>query len=598
MSTFVTTNLIFESSAEFSRLENFGEVPRVNFMPEHSRLNKMNIFEDLVDELKEANLIEETIIETGAAENPKTPEAKTAALEKPLQAAKNAVSDKNPLPSAKVTEIKSATEVDVSKNKPHAPNPAPKTIEPVKAAVPVEKKTAETVDDSFEVETEEIVSEAEFYRRRATGEVAFLQTVESAFAGVEREQLKIIPKPFDDLKVKKVLHLFMQASDDVKSPEFGKAEAELLRETQNWYASLSARDARFMTAHLRRFCETTRPQLSSSALAALARFYRNAPFSETIRSKYDLVVTRLFSKETDENRRETVFTHDELIKHIQELYAEWSSVSLYPTEENDPELLQILQKFGDFTTEANDSQNFDALIDANFFNRVRLFKENTNESFFAPTIVAAAIESNVRVGNRYIELLDREKIIGNVANLENKYGLSHDQAISEATGKTLSLLELLRQRKAVLKTVEPKPVPVAEQKEAESKIAARHTSPAPAKSKKWMVSVVILVAIALTAFYLGTKSNVGKTTESAGVPKINLENSMMKDFLSEAVVEEGTLKGVVLPSWNHFTAEKKKDVLKQIVSFGAEKGFGKVQLDNKDGKMVGSAADGMVFVND
>ena len=564
----------------------------------------MNIFEDLVGELKEANLIEETVIETGKAENPKAKEAQPTVAVRSSENANRASVEQKTLPSPKAVEQteaaeRRAVETNSSKVETKTPPVKPKKVEAVEAVAPVENISTETNDESFEAVAEETISEAEFYRRRATGEVAFLQTVEAAFAGIEREQLKIVPKIFDDLKVKKLLHLFLQNSDEAQSPEFVKAETELLRETQNWYASLAARDTRCLAAHLRRFYETTRPQLSASALAALARFYRNAPFSEAVRSKFDLTATRLFSKETDDNRRETLFTRDELTDHIKELYAEWSSVSLYPTEEKSSAVREITDTVDAFITEAQAAQHFDDLIGKNFFNRLRLFKENTNENFFAPAVVAAVVECNIRVGNRYIELLDREKAVGNVANLETKYGLSHDQAISEATGKTLSLLELLNQRKEVLKSVEKKPVVVApEIKEDAPKSSAAEKSVEPTKSKKWMLSVAVLAIIALIAFYLGTKSDVGKTVEPSSIPKLNLENSMMKDFLSEAVVEDATLKGTVTPSWNHYTSEKKKDVLRQTASFGADKGFNKVQLSDKNGKLVGSDSDGMVFVND
>ena len=301
----------------------------------------------------------------------------------------------------------------------------------------------------------------------------------------------------------------MQVANDANSPEYSAAEFQLLKETESWYSSLSLRDMRIMTAHLRRYCETSRPPLSSPALVALARFYRNSPFTEQIRSKFDLVVTRLFSKESGANQREMVFSREELLTHLSELYADWSSVSLYSTEENDGEISQAAQEFENFTAEAEAAESFDELINSNFFNRLRIFKESCHEDFYAPQVAAAGIECNIRVGNRYVELLEEEKQAGNVADLESKYGLSHDQAISEATGKTLSLIELLKQ-----KTAPPKPAAEKNIVVIEPIVKAATKKPEKAKekqtdgaieSKKWILSIAAIAAIIIAAIYFAAR---------------------------------------------------------------------------------------------
>jgi len=57
---------------------------------------------------------------------------------------------------------------------------------------------------------------------------------------------------------------------------------------------------------------------------------------------------------------------------------------------------------------------------------------------------------------------------------------------------------------------------------------------------------------------------------------MNLENSMLKRFLQEARIREGTVNGTVSPAWEKLPEEKKKEVLKQTLSLGAEKNFQKV----------------------
>lgn len=541
----------------------------------------MSIFEDLIDALKEDNLIEQTVIETSQIE------------EENRIAENQAVNVEN-----KFTE--EDFNLPVSQELISQTN---STVENVSQAVTM-SNAADTLDsDAAQNIAAPIVDETEFYRQKAMNEVAFLQIVEAAFAGVEREQLKTVPRQFDDLKVKKVLHAFLQVCSDANSPEYSKAEFQLLKETESWYSSLSLRDMRFMTANLRRYCETTRPQLSSPALVALARFYRNSPYSEQIRSKFDLIVTRLFSKDIGANKREVVFERDELVGHLQELYADWSSVPLYSTDENDAAILQIARKFEDFISEAASAQSFDELIAANFFNRLRLFKEHSSENFYAPVVAATAIECNIRVGNLYVELLEKEKNSGNISGLEDKYGLSHDQAISEATGKTLSLVELLRQKNEPPKlakeknTIALEPI-VAAQPTRKPEKAEKKQSEGAAKSKKWMVSVALLAVIIITGIYFATSSNSVKVEDVQSVPKMNLDNSMLKEYLLEARIEDSTLKGIVSPTWNHLTGEKKKDALKQMVSFGADKGYKKIQLVNQDKKPVATAEDGFITILD
>jgi hypothetical protein len=563
----------------------------------------MNIFEDLIEELKDADLIEQTVIETSLIE-----EQNKASEIQAAKAETESIGDQfNNAQGTRQNTISEQSTISKNVSSPTAMNAAPEysSIETPEFAAP-EILVAEVVEEPI------VVDEMEFYRERAKNEVAFLQTVEAAFAGVEREQLKIVPRQFDDLKVKKVLHSFLQITGDANSPEYSKAEFQLLKETESWYSSLSLRDMRVMTAHLRRYCETTRPQLSSPALVALARFYRNSPYSELIRSKFDLVATRLFSKEVGANKRETVFSRAELTTHLQELYADWSSVPLYSTEENDQGIAHIAQKFEDFMAEAESAQSFDELIESNFFNRLRQFKEQSSENFYAPAVAARAIECNVRVGNLYVDLLEKEKGKGNVSALEDKYGLSHDQTISEATGKTLSLVELLKQKNEAPKpavaeknkekikernTVVIEPI-VAEKNRDSEKGVKTEPKAAAVKSKKWMFSVALLALFIIGGIYFATKSEPVKVQETSSVPKMNLENSMLKEYLLEATVQDATLNGVVSPAWNHFTVEKKKDALKQMLTFGDEKGYKKVKLATKDNKPVATAADGEIVILD
>lgn len=519
----------------------------------------MNIFEDLIEELKDENLIEKTVIETSKAET----DAKKLKAEE--------LESKN----YSVAETVETAQIPIDE---------PETIDSTES---IGDESSNEVEIEEIVQPEEPIDEAEFYRRRAINEIDFLQIVEHVFAGVEREQLKIVPNTYDDLKVKTFLHTFLQISQNGDSAAQADAQFKLLQETESWHSSLALRDMRVLTANLRRFCETSRPPLSSPALIALARFYRNSPYSEQVRSKFDLIVTRLFSKE-DESRREMVFTRVELVAHIKELYAEWSSVPMYSTEADDAQLTQTVAQFEEFISEAEAIETFDDLINNNFYNRLRVFKESTNEDFYAPEITAIAVETNVRVGNCYIELLNREKEKGNDANLKEKYGLAHDQAISEATGKTVSLIELLKQKKPEPSIVAEKAFVPIEHAPVKEKVVEKVVVTKTSGVAKWIIAALVLTII-LGGVYFITTSNAPKQGDVSIAPKMNLGNSMLKEYLEEARIQDETLNGIVLPAWAKLSDDKKKEVLKQTLILGGEKGYKKVELKNKEGKTVGTA---------
>jgi hypothetical protein len=571
----------------------------------------MNIFENLVDELKEENLLEETVIKINAEEK-RSSAAQENAREKGASLA---------------DDIKENSEINTEIN---TKDTLPSAI--FESATDKQSEVIlETLNDAaanragFEIKhtppNDKPSGGAEFYRKRATDEVSFLQMVEHVFAGVEREQMKIVPKAFDHLEVKKILHTFLQVSKELNTNGQAQAEFQLLQETENWYSALTHRDKRISINHLRRYCESAKPPLSSPALVSLARFYRNSPYSEQARGKFDFVITRLFSKDIENEHREMVFDRKELMTHLKELYAEWSSIPLYPTgDDDDSEILLIALKFEDFITEAAVADSFDELIKNDFFNRLRLFKKETNENFFAPLVVAAGIESNIKIGNRYVELLEKEK--SNKSVFEDKYGFLHDQTISDATGKTFQLVELLSR-----KTEKPKPAAINKDKKQdikkekiavkenklvndikkESKTAAKTTTEKPKSEVKqlktdekketksyfnvnsWVLTATIFTIMACIGLYIWSNSaNTKKDT--AGVKSVNLDNSSLKESLQKASISGETFSAVVQPTWSNLAQTKKEEILKKVISIGADKGFKKVQLENNEGKIVGLAS--------
>lgn len=534
----------------------------------------MNIFEDLIDELKKDNLLEATVIETSRTkDDPEMFDAEIIEAQTFLENfAKEQDSNALETPS-KSNQGFSLMEEAVATHNP----PTPKILAEI-AQPPV--------------------NEAEFYRKRATDEVSCLQIVEHILSGVEREQMNVVPKPYDELEVKKSLHAFLQVSKDINSPEHAQAEFQLMQETESWYSALSHRDKHIPVAHLRRFCETTRPALSSPALVALARFYRNSPYSESVRNKFDFVVTRLFSNEIGDDKREVSIRRTELIENLTQFYAEWESISAYANEENDSKILITTLKFEDFMAEADGADNFDELVRNDFFNRLRGFKEGTLEQFFVPLVTATAIECNIKIGNRYIELL--EKVISNneAEKLENKYGFLHDQVISDAVSKTLQLVELLKLDGVKTQTIELNETTEVLDFETTTKSEVkRQEKPKTWYSvNKWLLAATILAVLSSISIFIWSKYNAVPEKVSLDVKVVNLDNSSLKEFIKEARINKETFYAVVLPNWNESNKEKKEDVMKKILAVGAEKGFKNVFLLDQQGKPVGTASEESVEI--
>jgi hypothetical protein len=556
----------------------------------------MNVFEDLVEELKEENLLEETVIETNREQEEKnsgesSSEAEILLIDEAVEP-EMLQDEENEFPED-IEPLELSSEDEPSETEMSAENSA--SDEETEAGSDSEK---EEYAESVEIESQpQQAKGVEFYRQRAMKEVSSLQMIEHVLSGVEREQMKVVPKPYDDLEAKKILHHFLQVSKDLNSPEHAQAEFALMQETESWYSALSHRDKNVSVTHLRRYCETTRPLLSSQALISVARFYRNSPFSEQVRSKFDLVITRLFAKDIGGEKRQMVFEREDMIKHLTMLYGEWSSIPLYAANEDDSDILLIVLKFEDFMAEAENADNFDELIKNDFFNRLRMFKESTNENFFAPLVTSTAIECNVRVGNRYVDLIQQEKENTEREKLEDKYGFLHDQAISEAASKTLQLVELLKEKALEIEpeyaeddeaeSVEPQPQSASNEKTG--KVEKKKKSSRFAVNKWLLAATVLVVLFNIGLYFYSRNINDAPDAATQNVQRVNLDNSALKEFIKEGRIANETFFGVVQPSWSTLDQEKKEDILKKIYSTAGEKAFNKVELLNKDGKIVGFA---------
>lgn len=514
----------------------------------------MNVFEDLIEELRDENLLEETVID----------------LSKPAGGGGDG---------------------------PPSPEPGPPD-RAVSGSGPGDARPSHSGEAGFRVPGEDI-NDRDFYRKRAIDEVSSLQMVEHIISGIEREHMKMVPASYDDLEAKKALHRFLQIQGDASTTEYAEAEFALMHETETWSTALTERDRRISVSNLRRFCENSRPVLSSQALMALGRFYRNAPYSELSRAKFDLVMTRLFSRESGEEKRRLLFSRSEMVGHIKTLYANWSSVALYSAEDASLRVRAVVAGFEERLAEAESSQSFEELIRDAFFNKVHEFKEATGEMFFTPEIIAATVDTNVRIGNKFVDLVRLERERTDSESVEEKYGYEYDQVISEAAGKTLHLVELLKNLPPVdpaVSEVDATPLTPPQFTKAEAKEETPLFTMKMFKVNKWLLAVAVMVVLLSGGLFFWSNQPSTETSLSETAQDIGLENTELKEYLRSGRSTSETLYAITLPSWEQLPEAKQRDVLKKALEFANSKGLKYVQLVNVRGRNAAFASNTQIQI--
>lgn len=518
----------------------------------------MSVFEDLIGELKKENLLEETVINLNPAD-------------------------------AAVRDSKRAA-ADGGNARPAAASGPAGGDEFSHPDIPQIEKPS---------------SDQEFFRKRAIDEVSSLQMVSHVFSGVEREHMKVSSAPFDDLNAKKALHKFLQVSTDPNSPDHAEAELSLRHETEAWNLALYARDQKISVANIRRFCEESRPVLSSQALIALARFYRNSPYTEDVRGKFDYITTRLFSREDGEETRCLLFGHNETIGHINTLYANWSSIALYTSRDDQVEVSLTVIRFEEFTAEVEHAASFDQLLESDFFGRVRTYKEESAEMFYVPEVLAAAIKCNLVIGNRYLELIGRERLKKSAAKIEEKYGAAYDQIVSNAAGKTLLLNHVLtleidsamlddapeRSAPAGIPALSPsKPTPKVEEK--------RRPRFNLLGVNKWLLIACAILILLGGGIFIWAEKFAGGEGDATTSTAIEIEDAELKKFLRRPSYTNETLFAITQPSFESLSEDERRSVLEKVWQFAQTKNLYKVSLLNSKGRAVAFASkDGLVLID-
>ena len=557
----------------------------------------MNVFDDLIVELKEENLIEGSETQKPNRTGAVNPDGDVLSL-LDEQPPRNELTD---------DEILEAEQFLLQLEAQEASKPAAKAnvvqketddlVLDIGAIDPIASSENESFQDQvhnepLDLQPKRKLSGFELFRKRAIEDVSALQMVDNIFSSVEREQIKIVPKPYNDIKVKQVLFSFVQHSGDLGADQQIQAEFELRMETETWSNALAERDQEISVQNLRYCCESTRPPLSPPALLALARFYRNSQFSEDVRNKFDLIITRLFTRDIELNRRELVFATEELIGHFKELYSEWESIPFYPIDENSSEIVETVLRFNDIVAESKRAKKFDQLIKSDFFNRVRALKRSAAEVFFSPNVAAAAIECNVEVGNRYLDLIDIEQENSSNAVIEEKYGFVYDQAVSDATNKSVHLAELLSRPRAKTRLVDLGIIDPNLKNSRKKRSASRFeeiVSNAVGGINKWVLALSLITVVLTAGLVVWVEVLSTPTKSSSEVKTINFDNTQFKPFIESARLNNEKLYVISTPEWGAMPKEKREDLLGKLLLEGANRGYDSIHLFNQKSETIGSA---------
>ncbi|HEX8195861.1 MAG TPA: hypothetical protein VF571_06710 [Pyrinomonadaceae bacterium] len=235
-----------------------------------------------------------------------------------------------------------------------------------------------------------------------------LQVAEQVLTNIERVQLKVPHKSYDAKKISALLGEY-KAGQTEETGESLQIEFRVLQELHFWRLTLARRDEAVKTFHLRRFYDENASSVTAQMLAALGCFYRSLMPSFEVRSKYDFVVTQLFSTKLPDKPRYVRIGGEELIEHLQRYNVVWTGIEIDWADKKTRRIREeAIAVFDALRAEVGGYNRLEDLLKSNFFNRVRRHKQYLGETFFAPEVTAASIQCSVAVGNKFSQLVSEE----------------------------------------------------------------------------------------------------------------------------------------------------------------------------------------------
>lgn len=254
------------------------------------------------------------------------------------------------------------------------------------------------------------------------GDIAInLRVTEKILAEIERRLFSPDHNLFDIEFVKNNLQKVKALPPETAADEFIQIQFAIDQEFNLWRGLLEQRDAKIETYHLRRFFDTSNQSFDRAVFVALAYFYRGSENRLEHLSKFDLVLTRLFST-VNHSRREARNGRVERIAELTDLFTKWDGEEFAPSAPTN-EVHGAVARFEEFLLEAEMLVDFEDLIRSNIFDRLRAYKRELGDVFYDPAVAAVSVECNLLLGNVFNDLLTRAN-----QNLGEKLSASFDFA--------------------------------------------------------------------------------------------------------------------------------------------------------------------------
>ena len=238
---------------------------------------------------------------------------------------------------------------------------------------------------------------------RASSDAVRYRIVERFLCEVDRWLLKLSPSVFDVARIKESIKTLKSATMDDDSTELLEAEFQLQREFQLWRQLIEEKDRSIETYNFRRFCDSSAEPLDSEIFVALATFYKQTTYSHTNQSKFDLVVTRLFTGVDPTGRRFLSFSSTEIANRAEQLLGERDAREVANRFLDTAGAVAAIHSF---IAEAHALDDFESLIESRLFDRYRDFKRELGQQFFEGSVIAAAVQCNVVFSNAFNEMLE------------------------------------------------------------------------------------------------------------------------------------------------------------------------------------------------
>ncbi len=268
--------------------------------------------------------------------------------------------------------------------------------------------------------------------------------VDTFISAIEEAYLQTEPIHFDYENLKALLIEAKNIGASASFEEVFRIKLKIKQEFNEWVSALGERNNSIKTYHLRIFCDGAKEPVNDETLEALVQFQRMLPHTDLNQSKFDLFLTRLFTKRVDLNIREAIFSRDELVEELRNRFETWPDTEhrIFTPEKRE----DAIEKFEDFIGEAESYEDFGSIVNENLFGRMRSHKRSIREYLYDPEVAAISVICNITAGNAFALLLSRaneplNKMLANEFDLGEALSDASDEAESHIQEKLTEISE-------------------------------------------------------------------------------------------------------------------------------------------------------------